>query len=195
MNLALITAPTAEPISLAEIKSYLRVTATRDDAYIKKLLLWARKKVESDTGRAMLTQTWEQHHDGFVHNPILIGRAPLASVVSVKYYDTDNVEQTWSSDEYEINEVSIPGRLRPVSGSSYPATYSRMNAVTIRFTAGATSVSDVPVALIKATEYLVNHWYDNREALIFGTIIGKVPNTYAALISSMRVHLKDYDTT
>jgi uncharacterized phiE125 gp8 family phage protein len=54
----LLTAPAAEPLSLAEAKAFLRVEHDDDDGVIAALIAGARLYVEGQTRRALLTQTW-----------------------------------------------------------------------------------------------------------------------------------------
>ena len=58
MPSVLVTAPTEEPVSLAEAKLHLRVDYTNDDVLIGALITAARQHAENDTRRALVTQTW-----------------------------------------------------------------------------------------------------------------------------------------
>ena len=59
MPSVLVTAPAAEPLTLAEAKLHLRVDDTADDALIGALITAARQHAEHDTRRALVTQTWK----------------------------------------------------------------------------------------------------------------------------------------
>lgn len=58
MQLFLKTPPVEEPLSLAEVKTYLRITSDQEDRHIQELIASARAYVESVTGRALLKQKW-----------------------------------------------------------------------------------------------------------------------------------------
>ena len=58
MALKLVTAPAAEPVTLAEIKEHLRVDSDLEDALISALITAARQWAETYQGRAYITQTW-----------------------------------------------------------------------------------------------------------------------------------------
>ena len=91
MGLTLITAPSAEPISVAEAKTSpsLNFSASTHDTDIGMLIEEARVKAETITRRAFITQTWELVLDGFPTGGIVLPMPPLQSVASIKYIDTD----------------------------------------------------------------------------------------------------------
>ena len=53
-----MTAPAAEPLSLADAKVFLRVEHDADDAIITSLIASARNHVEALTCCGLITQTW-----------------------------------------------------------------------------------------------------------------------------------------
>jgi hypothetical protein len=87
MALKLITAPIAEPLTLAEAKAHLRVDESDDDALIEALIVAARQGAEHITQRALMPQTWELALDQF-ESEIRLPKAPLASVIGVKYVES-----------------------------------------------------------------------------------------------------------
>lgn len=117
MATELLVPPTMEPMSLDEAKDHLRVDQETDDAYITGLVIAARQLVESDTRRALLTQTWQltlddqwpdeeiwkrirnrnisAYYDSSVRQPIrprkliVLPRPPVQSVVSINYLSSD----------------------------------------------------------------------------------------------------------
>ena len=58
MPTIILTAPTVEPVSLAEAKLHCRVDTTDEDALISALIVAAREYVEQVTGRALITRTY-----------------------------------------------------------------------------------------------------------------------------------------
>jgi uncharacterized phiE125 gp8 family phage protein len=190
-SLALITAPAAEPFTTAQAKSHLRVTESADDTLIDTLILAARKRAESDLGRALITQTWEMYLDEFPFNyspGIVPPRAPLQSVTSIKYIDNDGVEQTWSSADYRVDVKSEPGRITPEWSESWPTPRVITNAVTVKYVAGYGDAStDIPQDIRQAMLMLIGHWYENRESIVVGTITAPVPQSYEWLIAPHKV--------
>src|SRR5947209_19263795 len=91
-GLVVTVPPTAEPVSLDEVKEYCRVDAgdVTQDTTLMGLVAFARQRCEEICDRALLTQTlkltldvWPR--DQFIRPP----RSPLASVTSVKYFDVN----------------------------------------------------------------------------------------------------------
>lgn len=183
MAIRLITPPAAAPITLTEAKTHLRVDHSADDALISGLILASTGYCEKFTARAFVTQTWELVLDEFPSNEILIPLPPLQSVTSVKYDDANGFEQTVSSLEYTVDDVSEPGWVVPSTAGWPTALFEGINAVRIRFVAGFAPGTDSPVDLaanvpqsIKAAILLhIGQLYDQREDIVVGTIVNKVP--------------------
>jgi hypothetical protein len=58
MQLFLKTAPIQEPLTLEEVKTYLRISSDQEEDYLSSLITSARAYVENATGRALLKQKW-----------------------------------------------------------------------------------------------------------------------------------------
>lgn len=164
MPLTLITAPTAEPVTLAEAKLHCRVDGSADDALIGTLIAAARSQAEHILGRSLMTQTWELVLDAFPDGGIELGMPPQQSIVSVKYLDTAGGEVTLGSTAYALDTDSLPGWLLPDADTGWPQAGAIANAVRVRFTAGYASADDVPDAIKQWILVNVGYWYANREA-------------------------------
>ena len=187
MGLVQTIAPSVEPITLAQARQRMRITAEDDgdDTDIEGMITTARMSQEKTTGRQCITATWEwtldafpastyANPEGLFHVPI----SPVISVTSIKYYDVDNAEQTWSTDEYQVDTTDMVTRIRLVFGYSYPDTYDRMSAVKVTFTAGhGATPADVPGPLKDALQYRVAQLYEMRQPVITGTIVANVDKT------------------
>lgn len=184
MSIRLITAPAVEPITLAQAKEHLRVDHTTDDNLITAMISAARDYCEKWTARAFVTQTWELVVDEFPTAEILIPLPPLQSVTSIKYDDGAGVEQTLATDQYEVDTVSQPGWVVPITTGWPTSIFEGINAVRIRFVAGYNPSSNSPDDLVvnipgslKAAMYLyIGQLYDQREDIVVGTIVNKLPS-------------------
>lgn len=165
-SLALVTGPASEPVTLSEAKAHLKVEHSDDDTLITSLIKAARGYCETYTRRAFITQTWDLFMDEFPPSsdePIFIHNPKLQSVTHVKYFDINNVEQTWAGANYQVDIATEPGRILPVDGTTWPAVKRRMNAVNVRYVAGYGAASDVPQEIKQAMLLLIGDWYENRE--------------------------------
>lgn len=197
MALRLITAPTVEPISLAEAKAHLRVDTTDDDALIPIYIGAARVDCEEWAGRAFVTQTWELVLDKFPVDEILLPRPPLQSVTSIKYDDAAGVEQTLATTEYTVDTASQPGWVVPVTGGWPIATFEGINSVRIRYVAGyimtnspADLTENIPASIKAAILLHLGRLYDSREDVIVGTTVTQLPiGTAEYLLRPYRVAL------
>ena len=191
MTIKLITGPAAEPISLAEAKSHLRVVGTEDDALISLLISSARQSAEHETGRALVSQTWELVLDAFPTSEIVIPAAGVLSVASVKYLGTDGIEQTLSGAAYVLDAEDAPAYLLPAAGYSWPDTADAANAVRVRFLAGfGAASSDVPASIRHWMLLHIGTAYAQREGVAAGVPVADLPGRYhAALLDAWRVYL------
>lgn len=146
MALKIFTAPLEEPVTLAEAKLHVRETETGMDALILALISAARDHAERYTGRRLITQTWDWFLDSFPA-ALEVPYPPLASVTSIKYFDTTGVEQTLAASGYLVDAKSEPGRITPSYGNSWPSTRTQLNAVTVRFVCGYGLHAAVPEAM------------------------------------------------
>ena len=198
MALRLITAPIVEPISLVEAKAHLRVDHDEEDDLITLLIMAARSYVDGKDGwlgRALVTQTWELVIDEFPAAEIKIPLPPLQEVISIKYDDSEGVEQTLATDQYFVDNVSEPGWVVPVT--SWPTPIVGVNAVRIRYDCGYPGSNDSPSELadnvpssIKAAMLLtIGSLYANRETVIVGNVAAKLPWGAEQLLRDYRVQI------
>lgn len=179
MSLIIITAPTVEPVTLAEAKLHCKVDGTDDDTLLTALIVAARQQAEHRLGRALCTQTLEKVLDTFPDD-IKLPMPPAKTIVSVKYLDTAGVEQTLASNTYSLDKDSEPGWLTPAYGLSWPDTYAVPNAVRVRYTCGYGAAADVPPSIKAWMLMAVGTLYGQREAIIIGVSAGEVPRDFFA---------------
>jgi len=179
-----------EPISLAEAKSHLRVDTTDEDADILSIIKAARIYCENFQNRTYITRSRELWLDAWPEKDrINIPYPPLQSVSSVKYYGTDDTEYTMPATDYFVDTKNEPGRLVLAYGKSWPSiTLRPANGVLITFTAGyGADGSYVPENVIQAMRLLIGHWYENREAVLTGSISKEIEFAVHSLLWFDRV--------
>lgn len=162
MALVLITPPAEEPVSLAEVKIDLKVDHDDEDARISLMIAAVRQQLETVTRRAIITQTWDLHLDRWP-GAIRIPMPPIQTIDSVKYLDTDGVQQTLATDQYKVL-MGEPAYVVPAYQVIWPNLRDENDAVVVRFTTGYGDSSDVPEAMKDWIMAHVSERYCNREA-------------------------------
>ncbi len=182
------TAPTSEPVTTAEAKTWARITTAADDFDIDFKIKAAREYVETYSGRALLGQTWDLVLDRFPPKEILLYKPPVTSVTSITYTDVNgNTGTVLATTEYQTDFISEPARIREAFSKSWPSTRAEMNAVTIKFVSGYANKTLVPESLKQAIKELVSFWYYNREAVIVGLEFRELPFGVQDLIKQYEV--------
>jgi uncharacterized phiE125 gp8 family phage protein len=183
MNIRVILPATQEPISLGDVKLYLRVDHDDEDTLIQSLIKVAREHTEAFTRRSIAVQTFELIVDEFPKR-LKVPRPPLALIESVQYRDRHGQTQTLDPADYSVDTDSEPGVIhfhnRP--GDLFPS-----GAVRVRFQAGY-DAETLPEPIKQAIMLLVNHLYEKRTPVIDGSI-SQVPFTFEALLWPYRVWL------
>jgi len=188
MALVVKTAPTGEPITLAEAKDHLNVWSDDDNAYISTLITVARQQFETDTGRALVSRTYYLDLEEFPSgNSIELQMPPLASVASVKHYATSGATSTVSSSVYGVDTSNEPGHVVLEASQSWPSdTLRPYNGVRVEYTAGYGTASAVPELAKEGIKLLLGSMYEDRETAVVGTIRTKIP-TYSYIVWAMKV--------
>mgnify|MGYP001201291583 CR=1 FL=1 len=188
MHLEQVTAPTSEPISLAEAKLHCRVDVSDDDTWFTTAIAAARRCAETQCDRCFVTQTWRQTRDGFpscdARGSIVLAKTPVASVSSVKYIDADGVLQTLDASKYTADTLADPCEIVPAYGESWPSTRAVPNAVTVEYVVGVAAEQVDPRAKM-AMLLTVAHWYENRESVLVGTVSKEIELAFRHLAAQM----------
>jgi uncharacterized phiE125 gp8 family phage protein len=179
------TAPSFEPLSLAEAKAHLRVDVADEDTLISSLVSAARLYVEARTGRMLPQRTFVVEFDGFPINgeDIVLPFAPVSAVASMSYFDTEGTTRSMTvGTNYRLAlGLHLPRIKLPVLSTAWPDCANVSDAVSVSLTAGYSGGNAVPEVIKHAMRLLVGHWYENREAVVTGTISSDVGMTVDAL--------------
>jgi len=190
MNLKVLAQPAVEPVTLADMKEFLRVDATTEDAMISALISAAREHVERFTRRTLIytayRMTIDLFPDGDIELPRSVAISAAANTITginyatprIRYWDTDGNQQTMVVDtDYELLLDDNPPRIVTPALELWPLTYSgQRGAVEVDFIAGYGAAGNtVPPMLRHAIKMMVSHWYEHREAVVTGTIATELP--------------------
>lgn len=174
MSIQQTVAPSVEPVLTADQKTWMRVDGSDEDTLIGSLAAASRAYIEMATSRQCITATWVLKMDNFPAGDMVLPIFPLQSITTIKYYDNNDTQQTWSSALYDVDTAMEPGKVRPSSGEDYPTDVrGHADDVEITFVAGdGDASSDVPDGVLAAIKILAANWFENREA---NTPIGLTP--------------------
>lgn len=160
-SLKLLTGPTVEPVTLADMKDYLRVIGTDEDNLITNQIAAARQKVEKILGRALITQSWIKVSSISLRR-ITIEYPPLQSITSINSYDDANVATLNPAANYIVVSTSEPGLVLLKEGVSW-LTHRNNASFEIIFVAGyGDAASDIPEEIIEGVKMYVTKIYNRR---------------------------------
>jgi uncharacterized phiE125 gp8 family phage protein len=157
------TDATVEPVTLADMKAFMRIEPSDDaeNALITALITAARQRVEECLNRALITQSWTRVSDNSPQR-IMLEYPPLQSVTSIKSYADDNTATTNSSDNYTVVTTTEPGQVLLKPGSAW-TTHRGQASFEIIFVAGyGDAATDVPMGIIQGIKVLVTKLYHRR---------------------------------
>lgn len=112
MNMILLTGPSLEPVTLAEMKLWLKIDGSEDDNVINALIVSARLSVEAVTKRILITQSWrvvldEWRQGGLIRLPT----GPLQSVTAARVYDAAGAATSVPVSTFLVDNSSRSPRL------------------------------------------------------------------------------------
>lgn len=171
-------------VTLAAVKTRLKIDVTTDDTRLQALLTAAIVLCEQYTKRLFISQTWDywtdRPGDGGENDPwfngvqdlpmsilsslssaFVLDKVPLQAVTSIKYFDPSNVEATLSSAYYFVDTKSEPARVVLNSGYTWPTNVREANAFQLTCTLGYSSIANIPQGLIEAVIHQVYEMYDD----------------------------------
>ena len=107
----------------------------------------------------MVSQTWDESFRT-TGKRFVLSKKPAQSIVSVKYFDGDNVEQTATLSDFSLIKLED----RPyVESDNWPGAYDRADAITVQYVAGyGDSGADVVATLRHAILLIVGFYYQFR---------------------------------
>jgi len=181
-GLTIVTDVASEPLTVSEVKDYIRVDDNIDDTVITNMIKSARLWVENYTNRSLLNRTLKYSIDYIdeVEQPLWEGvrvgpdmtmrrrylqlpRPPVVSVSSVKYFSDDDTETVFASSKYYVDNAREPARIVLRNGETWPTALRVANAIEVTYVSGyGANRTDVPEALIQGIMQTIAFYYENR---------------------------------
>lgn len=208
-SLALITAPTDDVVTVAEVKKHAKIDHGDDDALIPQYIAAAVAQLDAAAGgwlgRALRPQTWELRQAQFPCGPIWLPYPPFIEIVSVKYDDSDGVEQALAlGTGYRVlgfTAGDLPPKwkiaIAPPYGMSWPSARCDYQSVRVRWKCGyapkaavdpGPAHEDYLPADIRAWLFLVfETLYENRASAAAGELVKELPSHILNMLEKIRV--------
>ncbi|WP_262027644.1 head-tail connector protein [Microvirga sp. Mcv34] len=183
-----ISGPAVEPVTLGEMKAYLRVDdddVTQDDL-ILGLVKAARLMVEAASRRVLIEQRWRVVLDRWPDGgTILLPVSPLIAVDRITVADASGDTSEVPANAFETDALSDPPRIAVIDA---PQPGKSRNGIVIELRAGyGTAPEAVPATLKLAIRILVAHWFENRGDAIGEQILP--PEALALVVPFQRVRI------
>lgn len=178
MKVSVIETAESEPISVEEMKLWLKLEIDDDDDLISALITAARQHCENELNKSLVAQTYLVKFDGF-QSALELPFSPIQSVDEVLYFDSSDEQQTLSADSYWFSG-GVPARLQ--AKSSFPATSNRPDSVSVEYTTESGTTENIKTAI----KMLAAHWWTNRLAVVTGTIATEIPLAVKTILQNER---------
>ena len=180
-TLTVTTAPTELPVTMSEVKAWLRETDANQDPEIASALRSAMDILDGPNGllnRALCTQTLQYTMDlfpsygwwgyGYFRSAFELPLSPVQSVSSITYLDENGASQTLASSGYRVLNTGAETRRCRVElayGESWPTTREIEQAVTVTYVAGFGARNAVPEKYRQLILAMVKEIYDHRDPM------------------------------
>ncbi|MCC2547712.1 hypothetical protein LJY25_14750 [Hymenobacter sp. BT175] len=164
----------ALPHDLEKLKTHLKAedATPAESAYISDLAVTAGALWEAATGQPVMVAEYVTGFSGWHYSGRLHLLAPVQEVTKVQYFGEGDAYADLEPELYALSDL-YPGLLvGPTSYSGLQPQLSyrtRINeGVLVYYTAGATSVDEVPPIVQQFIRLVVGHWYENRQEVVLG---------------------------
>ena len=172
MNAVLATAATIYPITIDELKIFLRIDDDTgfEDELLDNIIYAATRNAEDITRRALLTQTWDYYLDSFpAGDSFKLPFGNLQTVTHVKYTNSAGTQTTMTVTTDYLVETNgeLCGKIVLPYGVSWPSfTPYPSNPIVVRFVCGWTTAALVPFNIKSAILLTCADLYTVREQKI-----------------------------
>lgn len=168
------------PVSLAELKTYIKVDGSDEDSILTIYLEAATTAVENYMRRYTVNTTLDYYMDGFsdvdndldslsggfydlprrVFNDssITLPHPPCVSVTSITTYDENDNASVYSASNYGVDTEY--GRIYLNDDSTWPTDLRDNQAVKVEYIAGYGAATDVPAPIKQAILMFAGKMYD-----------------------------------
>lgn len=185
MTPLIIQPPTVEPVTLSDMKDYLRLDGAQEEALVATLITAARLMVEAMSGRMLIDQGWRIVLDAWPKGDALrLPLSPVRQLVAARVFDGAGLPQPVPVEALVLEPGNDPPVLRRLA--ALPAPGRAYAGIEIDVLAGyGAAPAQVPAPLLQAIRMLVARWFEQR-----GDVVARdgeaLPPPIAALLQPWR---------
>jgi hypothetical protein len=200
-------------LSLADAKQHLRVTASDDDSYISGLIGMAVDACSNYLGYSIKKGTAKYGFDSFTGSPALINpvnglnipsgnylrvNSRVLAVNSVSYVNSSQAVTAFAGSDWIVAPDPMGNYSRNIFINTAPDsitddTIKYIIEVSEGFNPVGTASVDpdtiFPMAIKHAALLLVGQYYDNRNAIVVGTIQSKISLGFEYLLDPYKIQI------
>ena len=177
MPVTAVTPSTSLALTLIDANDHLKGLYVDDSTHLKRLIQAATSWIETRYGVALLNATITETFPGWVGGDFLrLARAPVSSITSIKYYDADSVQTTWTGTNYILTApTNLPGEIEVAPDVTLPDVDGRTYPWEVIYVAGyGAAETDVPDNIQHALRLLVEDFDRYRGNMVDGRASAEV---------------------
>jgi hypothetical protein len=210
---SLVLSPSLKPLSLEEVKGFLKIDVADEDVLLNALIDSATERLQDYLNIKIMYQKWAIYFDcfGVSRNPkadnydswsegyipdlfstlnyleLPIGN--IQRIESFKTYDDDNEYYLFDKSNYNVDLYTTPARIALKRNSVWPATVLRtLNGVEIIVEVGWVTQDEVPAPIKQALRLYIAQMYESRGDDTNEENRRAIPTAALALIDHLKLY-------
>jgi uncharacterized phiE125 gp8 family phage protein len=174
------TQPAIEPVTLEEVKEFVKVDGVSEDALLGSMTTAARIAVENFLGRALIEQTILLKMDEWPGDVLKLPMPPFISITEVRTLDESDAPTIYAATNYYTSTGPHEALLIIKNGCTPPTNTTRYyKGYEVEYKAGyGATAASVPQPIKEAIKLMVALIYEGRIP-----DLSSVPPLAAALLS------------
>lgn len=181
-RVSVVTPPTGDILTIAELHAHLRVDGPQDDLVIRACLAAAIGEIDSPhgwLGRSLLSRTLRLTLDEMPGEAIYLPGPPVSSISAtscgITYRDADNAWQTVATADYTSDLTAEPALIWPLE--SWPSDMvGGVDGVRVQYIAGYSTGAVIPQPIRQWLLMRTAELYRDREPSALGTNFAHLPH-------------------
>ncbi len=163
MKKQLISMATQLPVLLSEVRDFLKISHTDEDALIASYIRAATGACENFTGRKLIKQQWQLTLNSWDNEIIQIPLSPILTIDKVEVWNMGTFQEIAASN-YLLDNISYQAKILPQTGYQWPVPEIDVAGVKITVSVGfGEGQNDIPHDIRLGLLHWVAAVYDSGE--------------------------------